>query len=320
MTDTAIVTVGDTYIEPAASPAKLRERYQIFNSFVRDNLRQNVDFQIIPGTNKPSLVKPGAEKLCSLFGLSARFTVADMAEDWTGAAHNGEPFFYYRYRCTLYRGTLLVAECEGSCNSWEKKYRYRAAELKCPKCGKTTIIKGKEEYGGGWICFSKKGGCGAKFAENAPDIANQPRGQVPNTDIADQVNTLQKMAQKRAFVGATLIATNASEYFTQDVEDMPQFVEAEYIEAPAQPAPAVQPQAAPKPWPDTAKISYETATTMAGSNGAKYWSMTDEQLAERTGYIAKSLAKPETTDDHRADLEMRRDTIAAILAYRAGQS
>ena len=88
------------------------------------------------------------------------------------------------------------------------------------------------------------------------------------------------------------------------------------VKPPAQPAPAVQPQAAPKPWPDTAKISYETATTMAGSNGAKYWSMTDEQLAERTGYIAKSLAKPETTDDHRADLEMRRDTIAAILAYR----
>jgi len=44
---------------------------------------------------------------------------------------------------------------------------------------------------------------------------------VPNHDVADQVNTIQKMAQKRAFVGASLIATNASEFFTQDIEDMP---------------------------------------------------------------------------------------------------
>ena len=28
------------------------------------------------------------------------------------------------------------------------------------------------------------------------------------------------MAQKRAFVGATLLATGASEFFTQDIEDM----------------------------------------------------------------------------------------------------
>lgn len=33
-------------------------------------------------------------------------------------------------------------------------------------------------------------------------------------------NTIQKMAQKRAFVGAILMATGASEFFTQDVEDM----------------------------------------------------------------------------------------------------
>jgi hypothetical protein len=33
-------------------------------------------------------------------------------------------------------------------------------------------------------------------------------------------NTIMKMAQKRAFVGAILIATGASEYFTQDIEDM----------------------------------------------------------------------------------------------------
>jgi hypothetical protein len=43
--------------------------------------------------------------------------------------------------------------------------------------------------------------------------------RIPNPDVADLVNTIQKMAQKRALVAATLIATSASEFFTQDVED-----------------------------------------------------------------------------------------------------
>ena len=33
-------------------------------------------------------------------------------------------------------------------------------------------------------------------------------------------NTIMKIAQKRAFVGAMLLATGASEFFTQDIEDM----------------------------------------------------------------------------------------------------
>ncbi len=44
--------------------------------------------------------------------------------------------------------------------------------------------------------------------------------RVPNEDIASQVNTVQKIGQKRAFVAATLIGVNASEFFTQDIEDL----------------------------------------------------------------------------------------------------
>jgi hypothetical protein len=47
--------------------------------------------------------------------------------------------------------------------------------------------------------------------------------RIPNPDVADVVNTIQKMAQKRALVAATLIATSASEFFTQDVEDADSF-------------------------------------------------------------------------------------------------
>jgi len=44
--------------------------------------------------------------------------------------------------------------------------------------------------------------------------------RVPNEDVFSQVNTVQKMAQKRALVAATMLAVNASEYYTQDLEDL----------------------------------------------------------------------------------------------------
>ena len=40
----------------------------------------------------------------------------------------------------------------------------QTGETRCPSCGKSgSIIKSKNEYGGGWVCFIKKKGCGAKF-------------------------------------------------------------------------------------------------------------------------------------------------------------
>lgn len=243
-----------TFLAPAASLEQLKDRYLMFNSFVQGVMRKDHDYLVIPGTDKPSLAKPGAEKLTTLFGLSSHFEQTTNVIDMTGETRGGEPFFLFAYKCSLYRGDLFIAECEGSCNSWEKKYRYRNADRVCPNCGKPSIIKGKEEYGGGWICFAKKGGCGAKFSANDPKITGQQVGQVQNAEIYDQINTLQKMAQKRAFIGAVLIATNASEYFTQDIEDMPGFVEGTFAEAPVQ-----------KPAPEPAKVRVDIPASSAPS-------------------------------------------------------
>jgi len=42
--------------------------------------------------------------------------------------------------------------------------------------------------------------------------------------IFDVRNTVQKMAEKRAFVSAVLMATGASDIFAQDLEDLPELV------------------------------------------------------------------------------------------------
>lgn len=205
---------------PALKIEQAVERHQSLVKFVSTLMREDKDFGKVPGTDKPTLFKPGAEKLTTFFGLSKRFHLAEKVEDWSGGDHGGEPFFYYSYRCALYNSDLLIAESDGSCNSFESKYRWRKAERVCPACGASAIIKGREEYGGGWVCFKKKSGCGAKFEGGDPEIEGQQVGRIPNPDICDLVNTIQKMAQKRAFIAATLLAVNASEFFTQDIEDL----------------------------------------------------------------------------------------------------
>jgi L-aminopeptidase/D-esterase-like protein len=116
-----------------------------------------------------------------------------------------------------------VATAIGSANSHESKWRWRNADRACPACGKATIIKGKVEFGGGWVCFAKKGGCGAKFRDDDEAITGQVTGRVENPDIADQLNTIDKIAQKRALASAIKGAANVSELFTVDVEDLVEY-------------------------------------------------------------------------------------------------
>lgn len=223
MTDLAISS--SSALMPALSLAQAIERRNLLVQITKEIMAKDTDYGVIPGTQKPTLLKPGAEKLCSQFGLVPTFERIDVIRDWTGETH-GAPLFSFEYRCRLWRDGQPVGEGIGSCNSWEKKYRYRTADRACPNCGATAIKKSKfppksnPKDKPGWYCYSKAGGCGAEFAHDDPTIVNQECGQQPNPDIFDQINTIDKMAQKRALIAATLVATNASEFFTQDIEDM----------------------------------------------------------------------------------------------------
>lgn len=126
----------------------------------RSVLVQGTDYMTIPGTGKPSLLKPGAERLMQVFGLGHRMEQLDIQYV------DGKPVGV-TYRCTVTKmmmdgRELTVSSCDGHASSEEPKWR------KAP-----------------W-------------------------------------NTIIKMAQKRALVGATLTATATSGLFTQDMEDAEQ--------------------------------------------------------------------------------------------------
>src|SRR6185369_7107640 len=78
---------------------------------------------------------------------------------------------------------------------------------------------GKAEYGGGYVCWKNKGGCGAKFADSDPAIASQTIGRVENPDIMDTKNTVLKMAKKRAKIDAVIGVTRSSGIFSQDLDE-----------------------------------------------------------------------------------------------------
>ena len=198
------------------------DHYNTLVHFVRHSLRDGLDYGTIPGCgNKPILFKPGAEKIATLFGYREQLERLEAVKDWTGQTF-GEPFFQFEYKVTLLsRSGEIVAESIGSCNSWEEKYRYRKAERTCPHCTAAAIIKGKAQYGGGWLCYKQKGGCGAKFPDGDTSIEGQEVGRVRNERIFDQINTIDKIAQKRGFLGAVILAANASNFFAVDHESIP---------------------------------------------------------------------------------------------------
>lgn len=202
---------------PVMNVALARQRLRELQEFIKDYLVEDEDYGIIPGTQKPTLYKSGSDKLCEVYGLADTYDITKRIDDWE------KNLFFYEVRCTLLskRDDSLVGTGLGSCNSYESRYRWRDAQRLCPNCSKAAIIRGKAEFGGGWLCFAKKGGCGAKFKTGDKAIEGQQTGRVENDDIPTLVNTILKMAKKRAKIDAVLGVTRSSGIFTQDLDDFP---------------------------------------------------------------------------------------------------
>lgn len=164
-----------------------------YDSFISSVLNDGVDFGKIPGVDKPSLLKPGAEKLEKLMFLTHKKECVEKIVE--------PSFIKYTYRTTVFDNQGRVkATCEGTANSKEKKYRY------------TTVYENQ--------ATPEQLEKGTKIVKKSRSGGNFTIIQIEKDDYYDVENTIMKMAQKRSYVGAILEATNSSGRFTQDVEDM----------------------------------------------------------------------------------------------------
>jgi hypothetical protein len=280
----------------------------------------------VGSTDKKTLLKAGAEMLGTFFGLTPRFVLqADSIEDWTGECHGGEPLFYYRYICQLWRGDMLVAEGAGSCNSRESKYRYRwVGEFDIPAgMDKASLKKrgGKESQFDFAVDEAKTGGKYGKPPEywqqfrdaiakgTAVKVQKEMRNgqrrpaweidttvyRIPNDDITSQVNTIDKMAQKRALVAATLLAVNASEFFTQDLEDFEEdgpIVTSTARMAESKPATGAPPEPPDEPPPPPGTVADSAALPRHLDRNAHNGHEPAPEDAGRGGTQAPAAAKP----------------------------
>lgn len=282
-------------VMPVMSIRDAIDRHKQMVGFVQEIMHKGIDYGKVPGTSKDVLFKPGAERLTTFFGLIPRFVPVKVVEQW--GDDGSEPLFYYHYKCELYRSNTLVGEGDGSCSSREGKYRWRwvtrdelpddAILSTFKRRGGTisefTFAVDKAETDGKygkpesyWQMFRDaiQGQKAKKIKKATAKGAQYDAWQVeayyyrvPNDDIASVINTVLKMAQKRALVAATLITVNASEFFTQDMEDVAyddvingHFVESEQPQKPAKKAPEKKPPTPAQKATDEVFSEYITET------------------------------------------------------------
>lgn len=166
-------------------------------------MRDKEHYGIIPGCgNKPTLLKPGAEKLGMTFRLHPEFEVT--RHELPGGHREVEVL------CTLktFSGKF-AGQGVGSCSTLENKYRYR---------WENTGMLVPVNY---WESRDPAMLGGADYAPRKVKGKWTIFHRIEHDNPADYYNTVLKMAKKRAHVDAILTATAASDLFTQDVEDLP---------------------------------------------------------------------------------------------------
>lgn len=189
------------------------EQVGLIQKIMHSVMKKDEHYGVIPGTNKPCLLKPGAEKICFTFRLAPEYEVIEREME-----HGHRE---YRVCCTLRTVTgRSVGQGVGSCSTMESKYRFRTGPKEATgkpvpheywNTRKSDPQKALEMIGGKGHVVAKEDGIWQVFTQGE---------KVENDSIADAYNTVLKMAKKRAHVDAVLTATAASDIFTQDLEEI----------------------------------------------------------------------------------------------------
>ena len=99
------------------SVEEAKERDDEMNRFIEEVLISGVDYGIVPHTSKPTLLKPGAEKILNFLGLVARTVIVNRVEDIQAG--------YFAYEAKVYvidADGIVRGEGVGITNSKEGKY------------------------------------------------------------------------------------------------------------------------------------------------------------------------------------------------------
>lgn len=218
-TESQPLSVLPTEMSPEVFAARIERDEQmrsILKDYVKRNLVEEHHFSRKLGTMtlpKPMLLQEGARNICSLFKLF--FGEPRLDETYLEGGH-----YRVRTHIALFNAEgRQIASGDAVCSTLEPKYAYRTGQRECPECHVPAIMKDNKSANGGFYCWAKKDGCGAKFAADDTRITEQKIGRVDNPDKAELENTVLKMSIKRAKVAAVCDVAMVSEIFAPDVDD-----------------------------------------------------------------------------------------------------
>ena len=192
---------SEFFIAPIVDMKRVKETVDAVIEFMKSVMVKGIDYGTVPGTNKDSLFKPGAEKLARFFGLRTRSTIMNVVSSDDPDA----PYYTVTVKTEILRGNsdVVISDGLGTASTLEDRYASRwVTEAKLPKdIEKSTLafrIKDSKFGKGTYTEYLWKPTLGEHFFQR---------------------ETVLQMADKRSYVAAVRKATAASMIFTQDMED-----------------------------------------------------------------------------------------------------
>jgi len=180
------------YLMPLTA-VQVKAQVQLIQEVMAAVIEKDVHYGTIPGTKKPTLYKPGSEKILTTFRIAAYPKEVD----------DLSTFDEIRYRVKVHGLSMndgrLIGVGIGECSSNEEKYKWRK-----PVCDAEFDETPEDRRREVWKKYDQKPYKQKQVRMNPSDVAN----------------TILKMAKKRAQIDLTLTATGASDVFDQDLEDM----------------------------------------------------------------------------------------------------
>jgi hypothetical protein len=173
---------------------EIKAQVQIIQQVMKAVMEKDIHYGIIPGTPKPTLYKPGSEKILATFHIGVDPEEQDLST-------SDEIRYRVKAKAFSQVSGLPLGSGIGECSSNEEKYKWR------------------------------KPVCNEEFDETPEDrkriVWKKYQGTIQQqkqirTNPADVANTILKMAKKRAQIDMTLTVTAASDIFDQDLEDLPE--------------------------------------------------------------------------------------------------
>ena len=289
--------------KPTLSAVEVKAGLDLILQVMKTTMEKGKDYGLIPGCgDKPTLFKPGSEKILTAFRIGVDPEVEDLSTD--DEAH-------YRVKARLFHepSGIELGKGIGEASSYEEKYKWRKA-ICDEELDIITEDRKRLAYKAEWKDGRKTG----KFI----------RVKQVRTNKADVANTVLKMAKKRAQIDGTLTATAASSVFNQDLEDLEAEIREAIVEAEA-PKVAADPIKGPeaKPAAKTA-ANYEPPKppTAEGEDTITFIPVSSSSKPDKNGkerFAAKSPAGLwySTYDDKQGTLiqDARVEKFAVKIGY-----